>query len=171
VNHYERGMSAFDGLFVPAELRAAVSQRAWLEAMLDAERALVLAGASAGTVPADIATEIAAACDPERFDFEQLANEGRAVGNLAEPLVRALTGLVGDEAAHHVHRGATSQDIMDTASMLVSRRALALVLAEADDVAAAAASLARDHRDTLMVARTILQHAVPTTFGLGRPAG
>ena len=166
MNHYDRGMSAFDGLFVPAELRAAVSPRAWLEAVLDAERALVRAGASAGTVPADVATEIAAACDPERFDFEQLVDESRAVGNLAEPLVRALTGLVGDEAARFVHRGATSQDIVDTASMLVSRRALALVLAEADDVAAAAATLARDHRETLMVARTILQHAVPTTFGL-----
>ena len=166
MNHYDRGMSAFDGLFVPAELRAAVSPRAWLEAMLDAERALVRAGASAGTVPADVATEIAAACHPERFDFDQLVDEGRAVGNLAEPLVRALTGLVGDEAARFVHRGATSQDIVDTASMLVSRRALALVLAEADDVAAAAATLARDHRETLMVARTILQHAVPTTFGL-----
>jgi 3-carboxy-cis,cis-muconate cycloisomerase len=166
VNHYDRGMSAFDGLFVPAELRAAVSPRAWLEAMLDAERALVTAGASAGTTPAEIATEIAAACDAERFDFEQLVDEGRAVGNLAEPLVRALTGLVGDEAARYVHRGATSQDIVDTASMLVSRRALALVLAEADDVAAAAATLARDHRETLMVARTILQQAVPTTFGL-----
>jgi 3-carboxy-cis,cis-muconate cycloisomerase len=166
VNHYDRGMSAFDGLFVPAELRAAVSPRAWLEAMLDAERALVTAGASAGTTPADIATEIAAACDAERFDFEQLVDEGRAVGNLAEPLVRALTGLVGDEAARYVHQGATSQDIVDTASMLVSRRALALVLVEADDVAAAAATLARDHRETLMVARTILQQAVPTTFGL-----
>ncbi len=166
MNHYDRGMSAFDGLFVPAELRAAVSPRAWLEAMLDAERALAGAGAAAGTVPQDIATEIAGACDPERFDFEQLVEEGRAVGNLAEPLVRALAGSVGAEAAPYVHRGATSQDIVDTAAMLVSRRALALVLAEADDVAAAAAALARDHRVTLMVARTILQHAVPTTFGV-----
>jgi 3-carboxy-cis,cis-muconate cycloisomerase len=166
VNHYDRGMSAFDGLFVPAELRAAVSPRAWLEAMLDAERALANAGAVAGTVPAHVATEIAGACDPERFDFERLVDEGRAVGNLAEPLVRALAGSVGDEAARHVHRGATSQDIVDTAAMLVSRRALALVLAEADDVAAAAASLARDYRETLMVARTVLQHAVPTTFGV-----
>jgi 3-carboxy-cis,cis-muconate cycloisomerase len=65
-----------------------------------------------------------------------------------------------------VHRGATSQDIVDTAAMLVSRRALALVLSEADRVAAAAAALAGDHRETLMVARTVLQHAVPTTFGL-----
>jgi 3-carboxy-cis,cis-muconate cycloisomerase len=166
VNHYDRGMSAFDGLFVPAELRAAVSPRAWLEAMLDAERALTDAGAAAGTVPQHVATEIAEACDPDRFDFEQLVDEGRAVGNLAEPLVRALAGSVGAEAAPYVHRGATSQDIVDTAAMLVSRRALALVLAEADDVAAATATLAQDHRDTLMVARTVLQHAVPTTFGL-----
>jgi 3-carboxy-cis,cis-muconate cycloisomerase len=166
VNHYDRGMSAFEGLFVPAELRAAVSARAWLEAMLDAERALANAGATAGSIPAHVAAEIAGACDPERFDFERLVDEGRVVGNLAEPLVRALAGFVGDEAARHVHRGATSQDIVDTAAMLVSRRALGLVLAEADDVAAAAAALASDHRETLMVARTLLQHAVPTTFGL-----
>ena len=166
MNHYDRGMSAFDGLFVPAELRASVSPRAWLEAMLEAERALVNAGASAGTVPAQVAAEIAEACDAGRFDFEQLVDEGRAVGNSAEPLVRALAASVGDEAARYVHRGATSQDIVDTAAMLVSRRALVLVLAEADDVAAAAAALADEHRETLMVARTLLQHAVPTTFGV-----
>ena len=159
-------ISAFDGLFVPADLRAAVSPRAWLDAMLDAERALVNAGAIAGGVPAHVAAEIAAACDADRFDFERLAEEGRAVGNLAEPLARALAALVGDEAAPYVHRGATSQDIVDSAAMLVSRRALALVLREADRVAAATASLAREHRDTPMVARTLLQHAVPTTFGV-----
>jgi 3-carboxy-cis,cis-muconate cycloisomerase len=166
VNDYDRGMSAFDGLFVPADLRAAVSSRAWLEALLDAERALVNAGAAAGTVPAHLAAEIAGACDPDRFDFEQLLAEGRAVGNPVEPLVRALVGAVGEDAAPYVHRGATSQDILDTAAMLVSRRALALVLAEADRVAAATAALAREHRETPMVARTLLQHAVPTTFGL-----
>jgi 3-carboxy-cis,cis-muconate cycloisomerase len=166
VNHYDRGMSAFDGLFVPADLRAAVSSRAWLQALLDAERALANAGAAAGTVPAHLAAEITDACDPDRFDFEELVAEGRTVGNPVEPLVRALAGSVGDEAARYVHRGATSQDIVDTAAMLVSRRALALVFAEADRVAAAAAALARDHRETPMVARTLLQHAVPTTFGL-----
>ena len=166
MNHYDRGMSAFDGLFVPAELRAAVSSRAWLEAMLDAERALVNAGAAAGGVPAHVAVELADACDPERFDFDRLLEEGRAVGNPVEPLVRALAGSVGEQAARYVHRGATSQDIADTAAMLVSRRALTLVLGEADRVAAATAALARDHRETPMAARTLLQHAVPTTFGL-----
>ena len=71
-----------------------------------------------------------------------------------------------DGASRWVHRGATSQDIVDTAAMLVAQRSLTLVLADADRVAAAAASLAREHRDTPMAARTLLQHAVPTTFGL-----
>ena len=166
MNHYDRGMAAFDALFVPAQLRAAVSPHAWLEGMLDAERALATAGAAAGVVPADAAAEIAAACDAARFDPELLAEEGRAAGNPAEPLVRALAGTVGDEASRWVHRGATSQDVVDTAAMLVAQRALALVLADADRVAAAAAALAREHRDTPMAARTLLQHAVPTTFGL-----
>ena len=166
MNHYDRGMAAFDALFVPAQLRAAVSSHAWLEGMLEAERALATAGAAAGVVPADAAAEIAAACDAARFDPEQLAEEGRAAGNPAEPLVRALAASVGDEASRWVHRGATSQDVVDTAAMLVAHRALSLVLADADRVAAAAAGLAREHRDTPMAARTLLQHAVPTTFGL-----
>ena len=166
MNHYDRGMAAFDALFVPAQLRAAVSPHAWLEGMLEAERALATAGAAAGVVPADVAAEIAAACDAARFDPEQLAEEGRAAGNPAEPLVRALAASVGDEASRWVHRGATSQDVVDTAAMLVAHRALSLVLADADRVAAAAAGLAREHRDTPMAARTLLQHAVPTTFGL-----
>ncbi len=166
MNHYDRGMAAFDALFVPAQLRAAVSPHAWLEGMLDAERALATAGAAAGVVPAGAAAEIAAACDAARFDPDLLAEEARAAGNPAEPLVRALAGTVGDEASRWVHRGATSQDIVDTAAMLVSQRALTLVLADADRVAAAAAALAREHRDTPMVARTLLQQAVPTTFGL-----
>lgn len=165
-SHYDRVMSAFDALFVPADMRAAVSPRAWLQGMLDAERALVNAAARTGAVPAHLAAEIAGACDPDRFDFDLLAGEGRAVGNLAEPLVRALAGSVGEEAARHVHRGATSQDIVDTAAMLVSQRALGVVLQDVDRVAATAAALARAHRGTLMAARTMLQQAVPSTFGL-----
>ena len=164
MKHYDRGMSAFDGLLVTAELRDAVSPQAWLVAMLDAERALANAGAIAGMIPAHLAAEITAACDPERFDGERLAEEGRAVGNPAEPLVRALARAVGDDAARYVHRGATSQDIVDTAAMLVSRRAVELVLAELDRLAEGCAGLARAHRSTPMAARTLLQQAVPTTF-------
>ena len=80
--------------------------------------------------------------------------------------MRALRAAVGGEAAGYVHYGATSQDIVDTAAMLVSRRALELVLADVATVTAACAELADAHRATPMVARTLLQHALPTTFGL-----
>jgi len=156
----------FERLFVPAELVDATSDAAWLAAMLEAERALAAASARAGVIPAEAAEAIATACRPERFDAERLAGEGRASGNPAEPLVRALTDAVGVEAAAYVHRGATSQDIVDTAAMLVTRRALELLLGVLDGVAAECARLAETYRSTPMVGRTLLQHAVPTTFGL-----
>lgn len=159
-------MTAFDGLFVPEELREAVSGRAWLAAMLDVERALASATAEAGLVPSASAAAIAAACDPAAFDWEQLLEEGRAPGNPVEPLVRALRARVGAEHERYVHHGATTQDVVDTAALLVTGQALRLILADLDRVAFETAELARAHRGTPMVARTLLQQAVPTTFGL-----
>ena len=159
-------MSPFAPLLVPDELLEATSGRAWLEAMLECERALAAAGVSAELIPQPAATAIAAACVAEHYDWDALLHEGRKTGNPAEPLVRALVARVGEDDARWVHLGATSQDIMDTAAMLVARQALTLVLGEIDRVAAACAALARAHRDTPMAGRTLLQQAVPTTFGL-----
>jgi 3-carboxy-cis,cis-muconate cycloisomerase len=156
----------FDRIFVPAEFREAVSDRAWLQAMLDAERALAAAEARAGVIPPDAAEAIAAVCEWERFDPVELGEQGRAAGNPVEPLVRALTAAVEGDAAHYVHWGATSQDILDTAAMLVSRRALDLILDFVAQVAGQCATLAQVHRESPMAARTLLQQAVPTTFGL-----
>jgi len=159
-------VSAFDALFVPEELREAVSGPAWLAAMLEAEWALARAGAAAGIVPEVAADEIGEACDAADFSWEQLLDEGRAVGNPVEPLVRALRARVGAEHERYVHLGATSQDVLDTAAMLVGRHALAQVVGYADAAAEACAEMARAHRSTPMVARTLLQQAAPTTFGL-----
>jgi 3-carboxy-cis,cis-muconate cycloisomerase len=160
-------VTAFDALFVPAELREAVSGRSWLQATLDVERALAAAGASVGPVPAASAEAIAAVCaDADAFGWEELLDQGRAVGNPVEPLVRALRARVGDEHERYVHLGATSQDVLDTAAMLVTREGSAHVLGYVDTAAEACATLARDHRSTPMAARTLLQQAVPTTFGL-----
>jgi 3-carboxy-cis,cis-muconate cycloisomerase len=145
----------FDALFVPQALREAVSDRAWVAAMLEAERALAAAEERLGLVPAGTAAAIAAAGP---FDPEELAEEGRRVGNPAEPLVRRLPP--------HAHHGATSQDILDTAAMLVARDALELVGAELDGLARACLALAERHRDTVMAGRTLLQQATPITFGL-----
>jgi 3-carboxy-cis,cis-muconate cycloisomerase len=144
----------FDALFVPAPLRKAVSDGAWLHAMLQAERALRVAEERVGLIAEN-------GIDGVTIDPDSLAVEGRRVGNPVEPFVRALR-----ERDEHAHCGATSQDILDTAAALVSRDATALILDELDGIARACARLADQHRGTVMAARTLLQQAVPTTFGL-----
>ena len=150
-------MSGFAPIFVPAPLREAVSDEAWLRAMLEAERALAQAEAGVGVIP-EVGDEVFAA---DGFDAAALALAGRDAGNPVEPLVRALR-----ERSEHVHHGATSQDILDTAAALVARKASALVESELDGVARACARLADEHRASVTAARTLLQQAVPTTFGL-----
>jgi 3-carboxy-cis,cis-muconate cycloisomerase len=155
-----------DAVLARGGAREAVSDRAWLQAMLDVEAALALASASVGVIPAGHAETIAAACRAELFDVGAIGAEAANVGNPAEPLVRALRAQVGEPAAEDVHRGATSQDIVDSAARLVARRALEPVLADLRGAADAAARLAAAHRDTVMIGRTLMQQAVPTTFGL-----
>src|SRR4051812_8306664 len=136
--------------------------------MLDFEAALARAQAAAGVVPAAAAEAISRTCAALGFrpDPEELSAQGRATANPAEPLVRALRAAVGGEAAGFVHHGATSQDVVDTAAMLVSRSALRLVRGQLDLACRRCAALADAHRATPMAARTLLQQAVPTTFGL-----
>jgi 3-carboxy-cis,cis-muconate cycloisomerase len=156
----------FTGLFVPEAVREATSDRAWVQGMLDFEAALAGAEAKAGVIPDAAARAIAGACRAEGFEADALGLQARAAGNPAAPLVAALTAAVPEDFAGHVHRGATSQDVVDTAAMLVARRALVPIGAELEGVARACAGLAAEHRSTLMVGRTLLQQALPITFGL-----
>jgi 3-carboxy-cis,cis-muconate cycloisomerase len=159
----------FRPIFVPDDFREAVSGRSWLQAMLDAEAALAAAEARAGLIPRKAAATIASCCEATRFDPEELGREGRAAGNPVPPLVKALTAAVSEvseEAARYVHKGATSQDIVDSAAMLVARRALDLILAQLEGISHACARLAEEHRENIMAGRTLLQQALPTTFGL-----
>ena len=155
-----------DSLFGSAEVDDAVNDTAWLQAMLDAEAALAGAETDAGIVPAAAAAEIAAACRADRFDLSDIGRRAVGAGNPAAPLVSDLTAAVSPEARPYVHLGATSQDIVDTALSLLAQRALDMILADLGDAAAACAALTAAHRETLMRARTLLQPAVPTTFGL-----
>ena len=152
-------MTPFSAIFVPADLADAVSDRAWLAAMLQAESALARAEATAGVIGAETAAAIVAACDESLYSAAQLGIDGRAAGNPVEPLVRAIRGRVGEP------NGATSQDILDSAAMLVAKRAAGLVDESVGGAAAECARLAAEHRHTVMAARTLLQQAVPTTFG------
>jgi 3-carboxy-cis,cis-muconate cycloisomerase len=158
-------VTPFAAIFVPDDIGAVVSDRAWLAALLAAERALAEAEAQAGLIDGGTATAIATACDAGLYDPAALAAAGRAGGNPVIPLVAALRDRVGVDHAADVHRGATSQDILDTASMLVARDALGLLDRDLAGAARACAELAEAHRGTVMAARTLLQQAVPTTFG------
>ncbi|MGC0398939.1 3-carboxy-cis,cis-muconate cycloisomerase [Streptomyces sp. SAI-126] len=145
---------------------AATADGAYLQALLDAEAALTRAQAALGLAPAEAATAVTEAAHADRFDVRSLAERARGGGNPVIPLVADLTRAVGEEYGPYVHRGATSQDVLDTATMLVAARTLDLVLPDLDRVQRALALLAAEHRDTAMPGRTLTQHAVPTTFGL-----
>jgi 3-carboxy-cis,cis-muconate cycloisomerase len=152
-----------------AAMRAACDDVAYLQNMLDFEAALARAEAAAGVIPKRAAGAIAAACKDVSFDLPALAEAATRSGNLAIPLVSALTADVAGadpEAARYVHWGATSQDVIDTATMLTLRAGIDALLADLGRAIAGFAKLARQHRDTPMVARTWLQHALPMPFGL-----
>lgn len=156
----------FDGVLAAGPVAELTGDTAWLQAMLDVEAALARAEADAGLIPSAHAVAIAGQCRAEYYDAAEIGAAATLVGNPAAPLVRALTERVPGDAAGYVHFGATSQDIVDSAAMLVARNAIAAIN---DDVAACGellARLAEEHVETVQAGRTLLQHAVPVTFGL-----
>jgi 3-carboxy-cis,cis-muconate cycloisomerase len=150
-------------------MRVVCDDLAFLQHMLDFEAALARAEAATGVTPEGAVSPIARACKASSFDLAALAEAATRSGNLAIPLVKALTLEVAGidvNAARYVHWGATSQDVIDTAVMLTLRAAIDALLPDLDRAIAGFASLARQHRNTAMVARTWLQHALPMPFGL-----
>lgn len=137
---------------------------AWLQAVLDAEAALVLAQGDVGEVPVDAAAAIAKACRSEHFDAAAVFAAAAAGGNPVIPLVPLLRDAVGSDAAAYVHRDTTSQDIFDTAAMLVVGRCSDAVVELLGNVRAGIDQLTAGHGNTPMIGRTLGQHALPTTF-------
>ena len=137
--------------------------------MLDFEAALARAQAKSGVIPHDVATAIANHCDASRFDLFAIKNDAALAGNLAIPLVKQLTALVAKdnlEAAKFVHWGATSQDVIDTGLVLQLRDGLNAVDQNLTQLSQNLVTQIEQHRTTLMIGRTLLQHALPITFGL-----
>jgi len=162
-------MNLLDPLFRSQAVEKVFSNRATLQAMLDFEAALARAEARAGFIPASAAPAIEAKCRAELYDMTVLARSAASAGNLAIPLVKQLTLLVAkkeNDAARYVHWGATSQDAIDTGRVLQLRQALALISSELDLFAVVLGELVHKNRATLVVARTWMQQALPTTFGL-----
>jgi 3-carboxy-cis,cis-muconate cycloisomerase len=156
----------FTGIYGRGRVAAEVSDQAWLRAMLDVEAALARAGAAERLIPEASCQEIVAACHPDGYDLAELGRQAADHATPAVGLVRALRAAVPESAQQYVHLGATSQDILDTALMLIARRALEPLLDDARAAADAAARLATAHRATPMIGRTLLQQALPVTFGL-----
>jgi 3-carboxy-cis,cis-muconate cycloisomerase len=162
--------SSSDGLFAAVAARGPVAREvapeAWLRALLDTEAALASATAAAGLVAEQDARAVVSACaDTSAYDLAELAEAAASGGNPVIPLVRAIERVAGPGGTA-VHNGATSQDVLDTAMVLVAQRAVRALAADLEATVTVAAALARAHRDTVLPARTLLQQAVPTTFGL-----
>ncbi len=140
-----------------------------IQAMLDVEAALARAQAALGLVPRDAAIAITKAAVARDFDSAAIARDARESGTIAIPLVTALTERVralDPAAAGFVHWGATSQDIADTALVLLVDRAVDLIGRDQGALAASLRTLSDRHKDHVMLGRTVLQPATPITFGL-----
>ena len=154
----------FRDLFGTPAMRAVFSDEGLVARYVEVEVALATAQAAVGIIPHAAATAIATQTQASKIDLAQLKAETDVVGYPIVGIVHQMVKQCGD-AGRYVHWGATTQDIMDTATVLQLRAALALVGADLAAIEAALAGLAAKHRDTVMAGRTHLQHALPITFG------
>jgi 3-carboxy-cis,cis-muconate cycloisomerase len=158
-----------ENLATTPEYAAIFADASLVQAMLDFEAALARAEAAAGVIPRSAAETIAKAAKAENFDAEKLAEDGLRAGTLSIPLAKALTERVraiDDASARFVHWGATSQDVSDTAIVLLLRRARAALSTDSGALLKALRSASDRHAGAVMVGRTLLQAAPPVTLGL-----
>nr|WP_256625604.1 adenylosuccinate lyase family protein [Pseudomonas sp. LPB0260] len=152
-------------MFHSQEMQSVFNDEARVEAFLQTEAALARAQAKLGLIPAKAAEQIDEAARSIQIDMARLAHDTGTVGYPILGLVRQLVEACGSESGGYVHWGATTQDIMDTASVLQIRNGLALIDRDLERVKKALIVLAQEHRNTVMAGRTHLQHALPITFG------
>ncbi len=158
-----------ESLATTPALAALFSDESVLQAMLEFEIALARAESRSGVIPKRAADAIAAAARPSNFDISALADAAFRAGTPAIPLVKMLTEQVrkiDPDAARFVHWGATSQDVADSAMSLLLKRAEPVLIADLLRLEKALAGLSENHKDSVMLGRTILQPAPPVTFGL-----
>ena len=158
----------FERFLSTAEMTEVFGANAIVQGMLNFEAALARAQSAEGVIPAAAGTVIAAACRAERFDLDAIVAASSVAGTLAIPLVKQLTAAVAAssaEAGGYVHWGSTSQDVIDTAMVLATRRALALIDARLGALATALFRLQQAHGEAPMLGRTLLQPALVISFG------
>ncbi|MEX2425865.1 MAG: lyase family protein, partial [Thermomicrobiaceae bacterium] len=153
-------------LYTTDQMAAIFSRESHVRSILRFEAALATAQADTGVITLDTASTIAKACETALLDLDQLYRDAIPAGTLAIPVVKMLTRHAGEDAGPYVHWGATSQDAIDTATMLQIRGALAVIDQRVVVLATHCQDLAEHHRRTLMIGRTLQQQAIPITFGL-----
>jgi 3-carboxy-cis,cis-muconate cycloisomerase len=163
--------TAFDSailgnLFSTEAMRKVFSDENRVAIYLDIEAALAHVEARLGIIPASAAEEISAQAKIAHLDFEKLRSRTEVVGSPIIPVVDQLVARCAGGSGQYVHWGATTQDLTDTATVIQLRDALAISDADLRELSVSFAKLARRYRDTPMAGRSMLQHAVPITFGL-----
>ncbi|MBB3213516.1 3-carboxy-cis,cis-muconate cycloisomerase [Herbaspirillum sp. Sphag1AN] len=161
-------VSIFDSFLTTSEMSQIFDDSAIVQAMFRFEAALAQAEAANGVIPEAAAQAIASVCRAPLYDIPALVQAGRSAGALAIPLVKELTrtvALYSQEAASHVHWGSTSQDVLDTAMVLVTREAFTLLDRGLAQLARQLLTLAEAHLTTPVLARTLMQPAQVTSLG------
>ncbi|KUL88499.1 hypothetical protein ZTR_05385 [Talaromyces verruculosus] len=155
----------FRTLFGTEEIRQIFNDESYIKRCVDAETALARAQSKCNVIPSQIGAQVTQNAVASKLDLERLRHETEIVGYPILPLVRQLSSLCGEEAGKYVHWGATTQDIMDLASVLQMKDGLVVVERLLRDVIKTLRELSEKYRDTPMAGRTHLQHALPVTFG------
>ena len=163
--HFPADSTVLGTLYGSDPMRVVFDENAWFQAMLDVEAALARVQARLGLIPADAALAITAAARVENLERSELAASVRNVGYPVVGVVKGLSRAAGAAGAW-THWGATTQDIMDSATVLQIRAGLDLIAEDLAAIVRALAAQAQAHRRTVMAGRTHLQHALPVTFGL-----
>jgi 3-carboxy-cis,cis-muconate cycloisomerase len=166
---FSNGTGLTGTLFADPNVAEILSDRRWLAAMLDFEAAIARAQAEVGVIPAYAAEVIVSCCDVALYNIAEIGRRTTLAGNPAIPLVSMLTEKVRAKnaaAAEFVHYGATSQDVIDTGLGIVCTAAQRIIQHRLAACSHALAALAKKHRNTLMAGRTLLQHALPISFGM-----
>ncbi|KAI9375674.1 L-Aspartase-like protein [Aspergillus egyptiacus] len=157
--------SIFRTLFGTEEIRKIFDDEAYITRCVEAEAALARAQSRCNVIPSHIGSMVTEKVGSSPLDMERLRRETEIVGYPILPLVRQLSTMCGAEAGKYVHWGATTQDIMDLASVLQMKQGLDVVQGLLDEIVAILRGLSVRYRDTPMAGRTHLQHALPVTFG------
>ncbi|MBQ4913261.1 3-carboxy-cis,cis-muconate cycloisomerase [Maribacter sp. MMG018] len=162
-------MSLYAETFYTRELSELFEDRYAVSQLLRVEAALAMAQAKVGIIPEAAAKTIADCCVVDAIDINALKNDVVLGGNVAIPLVKQLTKLIKNsdfEASKYVHLGATSQDIIDTATISTSKEYIEWLEVKLNSLETILIDLTKKHIDTIVMGRTLLQQAKPMTFGL-----